>query len=295
MSLAALSLGRAQKIPVIMTHHFTAEFVVKTLISEPNLSNTLSNNRLTQQLIYRLVNLFYNHCNLLTVPNPQLIPYFNQAGLKTPIVAIPNGIVIKNFQKKIPLQKVLKLYSINQPQIILFVGRLEIDKNIDILINAFYLIHKYNPSTSLVLVGDGDKKSTLLKQVSKLGLTQAVYFLGKINNLDSNLSHLYCASTVFASASIIENQSVAFIEAMAAGLPIVAAKTATGGATIKPNLNGLEFEPGNTGALAVCLQKILTDQKLSQSISQYNRQTSHFYDIKITSQQYLSAYKSLLK
>ncbi len=292
MSLTVLNLARKLSIPTVMTHHFTAEFIVKTLISGQNLSNILSNSRLTQQLIYRLVNLFYNRCDLLTVPNPNLIPYFNQAGLKKPILAVPNGIMIKNFQKKTRLKHVLKLYSIKQPQIILFVGRLEIDKNIDILMNAFKLIHQYNPSASLVLVGDGDKKTPLLQQAKKLNLSNAVYFLGKINNTDSALSHLYHAAAVFASASIIENQSVAFIEAMAAGLPIVAAKTPTGG-TVKPNLNGLEFEPGNVGALAVCLQKILIDQKLRKVISKYNRHAGRQYDIAITSRQYLKAYQSL--
>ena len=290
MSLTVLNLARKLKIPAVMTHHFTAEFIVKTLISGQNLSNILSNSRLTQQLIYRLVNLFYNHCDLLTVPNPNLIPYFQKAGLTTPVMAIPNGIHLKNFKRRLKLKHILTKYQIAQPKIILYVGRLDVDKNIDILMDAFRLVHQYNPAASLVLVGDGNKKPQLLNQTKKLNLLDCVYFLGKIDNSDSTLSHLYNAATVFASASIIENQSVAFIEAMAAGLPIVSAKTAI---TVNSNLNGLEFEPGNAGALAVCLQKILIDQKLRKTISKYNRHAGRQYDIAITSRQYLKAYQSL--
>jgi len=290
MSLSVLTLARKLKIPTVMTHHFTAEFVVKTLISEPNLSKILSNSRLTQQLIYRLVNLFYNRGDLLTVPNPNLIPFFQKAGLTTPIMAIPNGINLKNFRRRAKLKQVLARYRITQPQIILFVGRLEIDKNLDILMDAFRLVHQYNQQTCLVLVGDGNKKNQLLSRAKKLNLLDCVYFLGKINNTDLLLSQIYNAAAVFASASIIENQSVAFIEAMAAGLPIVSAKTAI---TVNSDLNGLEFEPGNTGALAVCLQKILIDQRLRKTINKYNRHAGRQYDIAITSRQYLKAYQSL--
>ncbi|MDP4030827.1 MAG: glycosyltransferase [Patescibacteria group bacterium] len=291
ISFSVLSLARKLKIPVVMTHHFTAEYIVKTLVADPKLSNTLSNSQLTQQIIYRLVNLFYNRCQLLVVPNPNLIPLFKKAGLKTPIVAIPNGIYVKNFHKKTRPANVLKLHSITQPQMILFVGRLEIDKNLEVLVEAFRLVHQYNPTTSLVLVGDGNKKTQLLNQAKKLHLIDAVYLLGKIDNTDSALSHLYNAASLFASASIIENQSVAFIEAMAAGLPIVSAKTAI---TVNSSFNGLEFEPGNTGALAVCLQKILIDQKLKKTISKYNRHAGRQYDIAITSRQYIKAYQSLI-
>lgn len=289
MSLAALNLARKLKIPAVMTHHFTAEFIVKTLISEPNLSQILSNSRLTQRLIYRLVNLFYNRCDLLTVPNPNLIPYFQRAGLTTPILAIPNGISLKNFRRRTKLKQILARHRIAQSQIILYVGRLEIDKNIDVLMNAFRLVHQYNQDTSLVLVGDGNKKTQLLNQAKKLNVGDCVYFLGKIDNSDPALSQLYNAANIFASASIIENQSVAFIEAMAAGLPIVSAKTAI---SANSDLNGLEFEPGNAGALAVCLQKILADQKLRKTISKYNRYAGRQYDIAITSRQYLKAYQS---
>ena len=79
---------------------------------------------------------------------------------------------------------------------------------------------------------------------------------------------------------------------MAAGLPIVSAKTAI---TVNPNLNGLEFEPDNIGALAVCLQKILIDQKLKKTISKYNRRLSRQYDISVTGRQYLAAYQKLLQ
>lgn len=293
MGFSVLNLARKTNIPVVMTHHFTAEYIVKTLIADPKLSNRLSGNHLTQQIIYRLVNLFYNACDLLTVPNPGLVPYFKKAGLKKPVLAIPNGISTNNFRKKSKLNTVMARYGISQSQIILFVGRLEIDKNLDMLIEAFSLVHQQNPDTALVLVGDGDKKPQILKQVKKLHLENSVYLPGRIDNNDAALSHLYNAALVFATASIIENQSVAFIEAMAAGLPIVAPNLPLLTSLLKPNVNSLLFKSNNAGALAVCLQKLLSDRKLRSKISKSNRRAGRQYDIAITSRQYLQAYQSL--
>ncbi len=100
----------------------------------------------------------------------------------------------------------------------------------------------------------------------------------------------YCEADISVFASSCENMPNILIESMAAGLPIVSAKTAI---TVNSDLNGLEFEPGNAGALAVCLQKILVDQRLRKTINKYNRHAGRQYDIAITSRQYLKAYQSL--
>ena len=63
---------------------------------------------------------------------------------------------------------------------------------------------------------------------------------------------------------------------------------------IKQNQNGLIAEPNNPAAFATAVQKLLSDQKLYHQISRNNRHKAKQYDISLTSQQYLSAYYSLL-
>ncbi|MDZ7586838.1 MAG: glycosyltransferase [Patescibacteria group bacterium] len=294
LGLSALSVAHELHIPIIFTHHFTAEFIVKTIITNKALSHKLSQNLTTQQLIYRLVNLFYNQCQLVTVPNQNLIPYFKAAKLKTPIISISNGIITQNFTRKIKLSQIIKQYRLTGTKIILFVGRLDADKNLEILIEAFKSIHRQNPDTNLIIVGQGNQKSQLVKQVKQSQLESCVRFLPPINNQSQALSHLYNAACLFVNPSIIENQSVSFIEAFAAGLPIVSADHSLQRNFIRPNQNGLVAESNNPAAFAVAIQKLLSDQKLYQQISRHNRRTAKQYDISITSQKYLSAYRSLL-
>ncbi|MBU1085528.1 MAG: glycosyltransferase [Candidatus Beckwithbacteria bacterium] len=292
--LTALNLGKQLHIPIVITHHFTAEYVVESLIPTKIISRRLSHSQITKKLIYKLTNPIYNQCNLVTVPNPNLIPYFKQAKLVSPIIAVPNGIVTKNFQVKTNLKSILKKYQIKEPKLIIFVGRLDLDKNLKLLLEAFAPISQHNPDTCLVYIGEGRQKDKLNKMAHKLKINHSVYFLGKIDNQQKALSHLYNAATIFANPSIIENQSVAFIEALAAGLPIVASNLPNLSSFIKSNLNGLLFEANNPIALATCLQILLSNQKLRKRISNNNLKLAKQYDISHTSQLYLKAYQSLI-
>ncbi len=292
--LTALNLGNQLNIPIVMTHHFTAEYVVESLIPTKIISRRLSQSQITKKLIYRLTNPIYNRCDLITVPNPSLIPYFKQAKLKKDIISVPNGIITKNFQTKTRLQSVLKKYKIKQPRLIIFVGRLDLDKNLKLLLEAFAPISQHNPDTALVFVGDGRQKTKLKKMAQKLKINHSVYFPGRIDNQKKSLSHLYNAASIFANPSIVENQSVSFIESLAAGLPIVASDLPIQASFIKPNQNGLLFEPNNKTALATCLQILLKDQKLHHTISNNNLKLAKAFDISCTSRLYLKAYRSLL-
>lgn len=292
--LSALSIGKESNIPVVITHHFTAEYVVASLIPTKFFSQRLSQSQLTKKLIYRLTNSIYNRCDLITVPNSSLIPFFKTAKLKKDIISAPNGIYTKQFQVKTKFKSIQSKYQITQSRFILFVGRLDQDKNLKLLVEAFKPIHQHNPNTALIFVGEGRQKSKILKLAKKLGLADSVYLLGRINNQKKALSHLYNAASIFANPSIIENQSVSFIESLAAGLPIVASDSPIQASFIKPGKNGLLFESNNPAALATCLQILLKDKKLYQSISRNNLKLARQFDISSTSQLYLKAYQSLL-
>jgi len=295
ISLSSLYTANTLNIPTIITHHFTPEFIVKSIIPGKKISYHLSQSLTTKQLIYRLVKPIYNRCQMVTVPNNAFIKDFKKASLKTPITTIPNGICSKNFTHKSSLSGIRKKYKISQPKIILFVGRLDTDKSLDILIEAFGPLHQFNPNTSLVLVGDGTQKSKLMSQVKKLDLTHSVHFLGKISNQSKELSHLYNAAHIFVNPSLIENQSVSFIEAFTAGLPIIAIDHQNLNHFVKPNQNGILFEPNNPISLALAIQKLLKNPDLYQKISIQNKKTAKKFNISVTSKQYLSLYRSLIK
>jgi len=138
---------------------------------------------------------------------------------------------------------------------IVFVGRVTAEKQVDTIIRA---LPRFAPELDVHLrvVGHGDQLKNLEKLVEELGLADRVHFDGRVS--DTELRAALTQASVFAIASIAELQSIATMEAMASGLPIVAADAMALPHLVRDGENGYLFQPGNDRELAVAVEKILT-------------------------------------
>jgi len=131
-------------------------------------------------------------------------------------------------------------------------------KGHDTLIAAFAKVVKAIPDARLLLVGDGELHEALERRVSSLGLRQSVRFTNAVSDIWPYLAEAH----VFALASEYEPLGIAVMEAMAAGLPVVA--TAVGGIPelVAPSVTGELVPPGDADALAGQLLKLLASPEL---------------------------------
>jgi len=138
---------------------------------------------------------------------------------------------------------------------ILFVGRVTGEKQIDVLVQAVALL---DPSlkAQVEIVGGGDQRRNLEHLVESLGLSAQFTFTGYVT--DEELREAYSRATVFAMPSIAELQSIATMEAMASGLPIVAANAMALPHLVHDGQNGYLFEPGSAQDLADKLTRVFT-------------------------------------
>jgi glycosyltransferase involved in cell wall biosynthesis len=139
---------------------------------------------------------------------------------------------------------------------IVFVGRVTAEKNLDVLLHA---MTKLSPTleATLTIVGGGDLLGKLTKMAADLGLGDRVTFAGYLS--DDELRKTLTASTVFAMPSTAELQSIATLEAMASGLPVVLADAmALPHLVDDDNANGYLFAPGDADDLAAKLTAVLT-------------------------------------
>jgi glycosyltransferase involved in cell wall biosynthesis len=140
---------------------------------------------------------------------------------------------------------------------VVFVGRLTAEKQVDVILRA---VARLDPAldVKLDLVGQGDQEQALEALAAELGIAERVVFHGRSS--DEHLRATLTRGSVFAIASIAELQSIATMEAMASGLPVVAADAVALPHLVHDGENGYLFRPGDADDLAEKLTTVLTAQ-----------------------------------
>lgn len=141
-----------------------------------------------------------------------------------------------------------------QRPILLGVGRLAPQKGFADLLTAFAAVRAQHPTAALLIAGTGQEEAALKAQVAEAQLTGQAFLLGPRDDVP----RLLAASDIFVSASHWEGLPVAILEAMAAGLPIVATSVGDVPQVVTPE-TGLIVAPHQPAALTAALHTLLTD------------------------------------
>ncbi len=144
------------------------------------------------------------------------------------------------------------------------VGRLTAQKGYEDMLNAFALAVKAHPQAALAIIGAGELEAELKDQIHSLGLERNIYLIGP----RSDVPRLLAASDIFLNSSLWEGLSIAMLEAMEAGLPVVATRVGDAEKLLS-NGNGLLVEANHVEAFAVALTRLLgnSDERSSMGRS----------------------------
>jgi glycosyltransferase involved in cell wall biosynthesis len=163
-------------------------------------------------------------CNALdavVVPSKAMRERLESYGVTTPLHVLPTGIPTTRFARGDgPAFRARHGIPPGQP-VALFVGRVAHEKNIGFLLEALVHTRRQCPDALLVVAGEGPASAGLQTRAGQLGLAGAVRFIGYLDRRVA-LPDCYAAADVFAFASRTETQGLVLLEAMAAGLPVVA-------------------------------------------------------------------------
>jgi len=124
--------------------------------------------------------------------------------------------------------------------VILHLGRIAWEKNIELVLRGFCILSKQEPEARLVLVGEGPAKEHLIKLAGELGVADKVIFTGFVP--DSELPRFYAACDVLTLASKFETQGLVILEAMAVGKPVSGIRYRAVAELIREGENGELFE-----------------------------------------------------
>ena len=184
---------------------------------------------------------------------------------KNKIHRIYNGINLDDFSeinKTSHLEFREKLNINNDDIIIGTLSRLVPDKGLEDLIQAFALIHSSNPKTKLVIAGDGPLINKLVELAEKLKIKDNVNFIGWQNNVPQTLA-LFDA---FCLPTLREGFGYVFLEAQAAGVPVIATKIEPLTETMQDGESAILVPTHSPENLASAIQKIITDDALKNQL-----------------------------
>jgi L-malate glycosyltransferase len=183
---------------------------------------------------------------------------------KKKIVTIYNGVNSKIFfpmKNKDKIRKELELNS--QDFVVLYVGRLDARKNVELLIRTMSRLKKENIIT--LIVGKGSKGDALKKLSKSLGLGARLKFVGHVK--DSDLVKIYNTADVFVLPSVYEGMPLTVLEAMACGVPTIASNFPGVENIIQNHENGIILERTSAECLAEKIMHLYKESKVRGNMS----------------------------
>jgi GalNAc-alpha-(1->4)-GalNAc-alpha-(1->3)-diNAcBac-PP-undecaprenol alpha-1,4-N-acetyl-D-galactosaminyltransferase len=210
--------------------------------------------------------LVYRFAKRIVVQTKSACNYFNNHHLDK-VIIIPNYVQSPKYYVKTPR---------DTKKQILAVGRLKPQKGFDILIKAFAQIVRKHTDVTLTILGEGTERQGLECLAADLGIYKYLSMPG----IQKDIDNYYSSATLFVLSSRYEGFPNALCEAMAAGLPVIAADCPSGpGELVRHEVDGLLVPPEDIQALADSLDKMLGSPKTMAEMGGRAKEITERYSV----------------
>ena len=280
VGLQALLDGAMLGIPVIGTNHTTvAGFGPHIPISVRRAAS--------------YVTWFHNRCDYVTAPSRSVFAELGLDKLRRPHRVISNPIDTALFRPVRPGERVALRAQFGLTGLtVTYAGRLGAEKNIDVLLHALAVLRDQGVEAGLAIAGHGSHEPILRELATKLRIDRQVRFLGTL--AQDKLADLLRISDAFAMMSTSETQSMVLLQAMASGIPVVAADTRALPEFVN-SANGMLVDPHDAPRLARALGDMLACRERRQALGQAGRKTAEGYGIESVTDAWETLYRSVLQ
>jgi 1,2-diacylglycerol 3-alpha-glucosyltransferase len=282
LSNAVSEVAREFGIPVMGTNHVVPENVLHHLHLPMRLQQ-----KVRVYLWSRFVQI-YKQLDFVTAPTATAAKLSQRPGLEKEVIPVSCGIDLGRFSPGNNASELKQRYGIPARLILLYTGRLDREKRIEAIFRAMPNIVEH-VDAQLVVAGPGKLRNDLETLVSKVGMKDRVTFLGYRS--DEDVPRLYRVADVFVIAGVAELQSIVTMEAMASGLPIIAANAMALPELVHHGENGFLFPEDDAQALAAAAVTILSNEPLRRQMANKSLEMIKIHDINKVVEQYEMLYE----
>ncbi len=224
-------MARRLKIPVVYTYHTRLEHYAHFVFLPGSLFRNI--------IAHFLVRRFANKCDSVIVPTQSTEEYLRMIGVKSTIYVQPTGIEFERFQHRDEdlIERLRAQQKLTDETVFVSVARLSNEKNIDFMLEALEQLKQQSEQPfRFLMIGDGHQRQRLQEKAKQLGLTEQVTFVGSVP--PQEMANWYQLGDAFLFASQSETQGMVILEAMAAGLPVVAVRSSGIDDVVVDGVNG---------------------------------------------------------
>jgi glycosyltransferase involved in cell wall biosynthesis len=283
IGISAVAAARGLDIPIIGTNHLMPENFFNAIRWTRPLY------RLLKEVGWKVLVSFYNLCDIVTSPTETAVRLLVNHGLRKKALAISNGVDVKRFNPSNDGSHLKRMLGIpSSAKVVLYTGRLSGEKKVDVLIRAAKIVLERVEDVYFVIGGRGREMEYLISLSRRLGIYDRIRFPGYIP--DPDLPSLYAMADVFAMPSDAELQSIVTLEAMASGLPVVAADAWALPEIVHHGENGFLFAPNNSEEMARWILELLEDPSLRRRMGIKGREIAERHEFSKVVDEFEKAY-----
>lgn len=282
----ALHYCRPKNIPIVFTNHTRYDLYAQAYL--PLMPDLVSIG-----LLQSYMPPFCKAMDMVITPSAGMGEVLRELKVEGEIEILPNGVDLSNFKTAKPLPRENFGYKPDDI-LIVYAGRIALEKNLPFLIEAFSGVAKAIPNVHLILIGGGVKpfEEDIQELVASQDVAKQIRLMGRVPY--DQLPAYLAMCDIFATASVTEVHPLSVIEAMGAGLPIMGIESVGVGDTVQDGVTGY-LATEDLPAFTAKLTRLCLDPKLRRQVSKSAREASSAYAIERTTTLMIQKYEELTR